>query len=87
MEQARVSPRAILYQPIDLGVASLEGYVRTAFSLHWRARDSDTLQIFDQVVLLGVAQLEIKLRIVVVHYVEQRREPPVVEKAALLVRP
>ena len=48
---------------------------------------SNPLQILDQILLVRVAEVQLEMRIIVVHHVEQGGEAPVVEEAALLMRP
>jgi hypothetical protein len=48
---------------------------------------SDSLQVLDQIFLARIAEVQLEVRIVVVHHVEQGGEASVVVEAALLMRP
>src|SRR5450759_3343374 len=50
-------------------------------------RGSDTFQVLDQILLVGIAEVKLELSIVVVHHVEQRGKASIVEEPALLMRP
>jgi hypothetical protein len=51
------------------------------------ARGSNAFQVFNQILLVFVAEVQVELRIVVVHHVEQRGKAPVVKEATRLMRP
>src|SRR5262245_23334587 len=52
-----------------------------------RTRASQRLQVLDEISLLRIGQAEALERVVMVHHVEQGREPTIVIEAALHVRP
>src|SRR5262249_46755848 len=57
----------------------------TAFRL--RHRQSNSFQVLDQILLVGIAELQVELGIVVIHHVQQRGEPSIMVESTLLMRP
>jgi hypothetical protein len=58
---------------------------QNAFRL--RNRQSNSFQILDQILLVGIAELQAELCIVVVHHIEQRGKPSIVVESTFLMRP